>query len=223
MVQAPEGLNLKIKGIRKSMQMSLHDCAKVLGTSTNRYLAFEQGEESLSLPELEILAFYFGIPVMECLEDQINSSLRFSLLKDEKRTAYIHLREKWIRSRLIMEMEENESDLADLSEELNIPQEKLNGYRNGELPIPLNHLQVICTHFQLPLDDLFPALELTELDDRGTIKQAAGQWNPEFPQGDSASGGSEALYNQLLAALKEIPEEDQAQVAKALLKKLRSI
>ena len=87
MVQAPEGLNLKIKGIRKSMQMSLHDCAKVLGTSTNRYLAFEQGEESLSLPEIEILAFYFGIPIMECLEGQVNSSLRFSLLEDEKRTA----------------------------------------------------------------------------------------------------------------------------------------
>lgn len=223
MVQPAEGLYLEIKRIRKSMQMSLHDCAKILGTSTKRYLAFEQGEESLSLPELEILALYFGIPVMDCLQGQINYCVRFSLLEENKRSAYIQLREKWIRSRLILETENNNIKLDELAEVLDIPADTLNGYKNGDFSIPLNHLQTICTYFHLPLNDLFPEMVLNELEEHQPIRQAAGQWNPEFPQDEGPARGSEALYNQLLAVLKEMPEEDQAQAAKALLKKLKSM
>ena len=223
MVQPSEGLNLKIKSIRKSMQMSLHDCARILGTSTSRYLAFEQGEESLSLPEFEILAYYFGIPLMECLEGQLNFSMRFSLLEDDKRTAYIHLREKWIRARITLEIEKQEVKLEELAEVVGISTETMNGYKIGEIPIPINHLQIICTQLNIPLDDFFPEIELGELDNQHPYEQAAGQWNPEFPPGEYANKNNEAIYNQLLAALKEISEEDQAQVAKALLKKLKSI
>ena len=223
MVQPTEGLYLKIKNIRKSMQMSLHDCAKILGTSTKRYLAFEQGEESLSLPELEILALYFGIPVMDCLQGQVNSCIRFSLLEGNKRSVYIQLREKWIRSRLILEIENNNIKLDELAEVLDIPVDKLNGYKNGDFSIPVNDLQIICTYLDLPLNDLFPELALNELEGQQPIRQAAGQWNPEFPQDKVAARASEALYNQLLAALKEMPEEDQAQAAKALLNKLKSM
>ena len=205
------------------MQMSLHDCARVLGTSTRRYMAFEQGEESLSLPELEILAYYFGIPLMECLEGQINFSMRFSLLEDDKRTAYIHLREKWIRSRIAVETENKEIKLEELSEPLGIPVETLVGYQKGEITIPINHLQKICAHLDIPLNDFFPESEKDEFENKHLFKQAAGQWNPEFPQGEAAGRSGEATYHQLLAALKDIPEEDQVQVAKALLKKLKSI
>ncbi len=223
MAQLPEGLNLKIKNIRKSMQMSLHDCARILGTSKTRYLAFEQGEESLTLPEIEILALYFGIPVMDCLQGQTNSCLRFSLLAEDKRSAYIQLREKWIRSRLVLETENNNIKLDELAEVLDIPADTLNGYKNGASSIPLNHLQIICTHFHLSLHDLFPELDLDEFEEQQPVRQAAGQWNPEFPQDEVAGNANEALYNQLLTALKEMPEEDQAQAAKALLQKLRSM
>jgi transcriptional regulator with XRE-family HTH domain len=223
MAQIPEGLNQKIKNIRKSMQMSLHDCAKILGTTTTRYLAFEKGEESLSLPELEVMALYFGIPVIDCLQGQVNSSIRFSLLEEHKRTAYMQIREKWIRSRLILETENNDIKLDELSEALDIPIETLSRYRSGESSIPLNHLQSICTYFQLPLKDFFPELAVNELEKQQTIKQAAGQWNPEFPDNTQADQANEVLYNQLLAALKEMPEENQAQAAKALLEKLKSL
>jgi transcriptional regulator with XRE-family HTH domain len=222
MAHPSEGLSEKIKGFRKSMQMSLHDCARLLGTSTGRYLAFEQGEESLSLPEIEILAYYFGIPLMECLEGQINPSMRFSLLEEDKRTAYIHLREKWIHSRIALETENKGMEVGDLVESLGISEERLEEYKSGKLPIPLDHLQKICMQFDIPLDDFFPELEISELENKQSFKQAVGQWNPEFPQGDSAGGSNEITYHQLLAALKEIPEADQAQIAKIILDKLKS-
>lgn len=223
MAQSTEGLNVKIKSVRKSMLMSLHDCAKILGTSTNRYLAFEQGKESLSLPELEILACYFGMPLMECLEGPLISSMRFTLLAEDKRKTYINLREKWIRSRIAMEIESEDVKLEELTELLEISPEKMDAYRKGEIPIPFNHLLTISSYLNITLDDFFPELELGKLKDIQIFSQATGQWNPEFPNEEGAHKDNEVSYNQLLAALKEIPEEDQAQVAKALLNKLRSI
>lgn len=221
MVKPQNGLCQKITNIRKSMQMSLHDCARLLGTTTKRYLAFEQGEEALSLPELEILAYYFGIPLIECLEGQANSSMRFSLLKVEKRTAYIHLREKWIRSRINLEIKNKGLKLEELAEVLGVSIEKLTKYRNGDLPIPLNHLQTISAHFKIPLEAFLPELDNNNLRDQLSFQHAAGQWNPEFPSQNNVLLNNDLTYDQLLAALREIPKEDQAELAKALLKKLK--
>lgn len=221
MTNLPKGLNKKIKSIRKTLQMSLHDCAKILGTTTERYLAFEQGEESLSLPELEILAYYFGIPIMECLHGQLQINARFSLLQNANRSAYIKLREKWIRSRLALETENRGIVLEELAETLDITRSDLTGYKTGEMPIPLDHLQKICAYFNLPLEDFFP--DLNEFEGQRSLKPAAGRWNPEFPNGQPSKDDNERIYNQLLEALKEIPEDNQAEIAKVILDKLKSI
>ena len=39
------------------------DCAKAMGLGLSDYQSFEQGQEAISLPELEVLAFYLDIPI----------------------------------------------------------------------------------------------------------------------------------------------------------------
>lgn len=223
MVQTPEALNLTFRTIRKTLQLSLHDCANILGISKDHFLAFEQGTGSLSLPELEILALYFGVPLAESLQGQPLESERFHLLEDPKRLTYKQLREKWIRSRLILERQHTGLSLEALSEALAIPVETLKQYEQGDANIPLEHLQLIGNHLGLSLEAFFPENMATGSEDEQATEPVPAHWNPEFPNTQNATEESEDPYGQLLAALKKIPEEDQAQIAKILLNKLKSI
>ena len=50
---------------------NLSECAETLGVSQATYEAYELGEQSPSLPEVEILAYYFGVPLEHFYSNQL--------------------------------------------------------------------------------------------------------------------------------------------------------
>ena len=64
---------------RSAMSKSEEDGAHAMGLSVSEYHAFERGEKGISLPELEVLAFYLDIPV-----DHFLGRETISLVEQEK-------------------------------------------------------------------------------------------------------------------------------------------
>ncbi len=214
MVQIPEELHEKIKTIRMSLHFSIHDCAKLLGISQGNYLAFEKGETHLSLPDLEILALYFGLPLEAFFTDQYKRLYQLTLLQDSIRPHYQLLRQKVIRTQLSLERQAAGLTLEELAEATGIPLENLHNYEEDTFPIPLDDLQKICQQLGKHLDAFFP-------DDRQIAEtlhlpsQSFG--DPVENEVGIEGDGLDESFVQILAKLKEIPKAEQAEIAREIL------
>ncbi|MCB2202789.1 helix-turn-helix domain-containing protein [bacterium] len=220
MAQSTENTLQRISDIRRTLQRSVHDCAGILGISEAKYLAFEQGRESLSLPDLELLSLYLNIPLQELFDKDVHTSSSHHLLQLNIRPQYKQLREKMIQTKLILARESKGLSLFDLAQETDIPEKTLQAYELGQLPIPLNHLKSICEALGCSIDTFFP--EDNALNGAPKVNNRQGRWQPEYPNNEAAPNPEEDPYRQLLAALKQIPEEDQARIAKQLLELLKN-
>jgi transcriptional regulator with XRE-family HTH domain len=216
----------RIKFIRKSKQRSMHDCAKILGLSRETYHGFETGSTPLTLPELELLAIYLGVDLSDLLDDDHHHPLYTTFLKEDLRPRYVELREKMIRARIAQEVAHKDLTLDEMAATTQIPQENLQAYRNGETPIPLQDLIAISNYLQLPLlsfsEPIWPGN-----DGQGSTG-AQGQWQPEFAPAPAEAEPIEEPFNEdpfsdLMTALKRLPPQDQADIAKIIHEKLRSI
>ena len=107
-----------------------------------------------------------------------------------------------------------------LSELTGIPQDRLTGYESGAFSIPFDDLQNLSEHLGKLINAFLP--EVHNPSERAETIPHNAEWEPEYPEGDSKEDLMDT-YPQLLAALKRVPLEDQAQIAKILLKKLRAI
>jgi transcriptional regulator with XRE-family HTH domain len=218
MVQIPEVLHEKIKTIRMSLHFSIHDCAKLLGLPQGEYLAFERGEQHLSLPDLEILALYFGLPLEAFFNDKYKRLYQLTLLQDGIRPQYQLLRQKIIRTQLVLERQSAGLTLEELEEATDIPLDVLRNYEEETVPIPIDHLQLICQHLGKHLDTFFPdELQVSESLLIPSVPNNNGD-GPEFSAQDEDLDGS---FTQIIAKLKEIPKEAQAEIAKDILHKLK--
>ena len=56
-------LGVLVRDARLNAARTEAECARIMGVALETYLSWEFGEVAPSLPQLEILAFYLGIPV----------------------------------------------------------------------------------------------------------------------------------------------------------------
>lgn len=223
MAQSTENIIHNIRKIRRLKQRSIHDCASILNISNEHYLQFEDGNAPLSLPELELLAIYFNIPVRLFFEDKPPDTEPFAVLEEDIRGKYKRLRQKMILAQLEIEIEKENMTLEDLHEATNIPLDALQSYKNGNLSIPVQLLLQIIEALELE-ENAFYNQDWWPISAAGNTQDQQTHWQPEFPQDDtSPSEQANDPYQDLIRALKKIPKAEQAQIAKILLHKLKSL
>ena len=67
-------LGILLRDARLSAGKSLKDCGESIGVSGSTMGAYEKGERSPSLPELEMLSFFLKVPLDHFWQDQILES-----------------------------------------------------------------------------------------------------------------------------------------------------
>lgn len=60
-------LGILIRNAREINKFTQEECARVVGVSIYQFDSFETGESSISLPQLEIIAFFLNIPLSHFL------------------------------------------------------------------------------------------------------------------------------------------------------------
>ena len=212
----------RIQLIRKRKQRNIHDCAAFLNISKKDYLKFEQDAEMLSLPEVELLAFYFGVSPSAFFEPNPQENDWLALLDDQVKPQYLNFRHKMIQAKIASAFQKKAIRLDEIHEQTSIPVEVLEQYTSGEEPIPLDHLLEISRVLGFDVNDLVAA-EWSDHQDIN-LEPPKNRWQPEFSSDHSPDEAQEGdAYLQLLSALKALPTHDRAEVAKLLLTKLKSI
>lgn len=209
-----------IVNTRTIKQMSPDDCAHMLGISSQDYINFEQGDSFLSLPELELLANYLGVSVQSMMtEENMPDLTNIYMLRDSVRAQYKSLRHKMICAKIIHQSKAEAINLDELQQLTNIPNEKLIGYQQDAAPIPINHLMEIANALSLPLEGFINHKDTTQIIMDTQKKQQ--DWHPEIQQ-DKIAEEQETAYQTLIDAIKTMPIDEQARVAKIVLNVLKN-
>jgi transcriptional regulator with XRE-family HTH domain len=155
-----------IMDARRSKRRTEEECASALGISIDQFKAFETGQQSPSLPELEALAFYLDIPLEQFWSHQSLSEL------PPKETIRQKERLRQLRSRMIgasikMARTQLNFSLRELSLASGISENDIKHYELGEAPAPLPELELLAQALDMRVEDFF--------DKAGPI----GKWRAE--------------------------------------------
>lgn len=147
-------LRQKITGVllrqaRLDAGKTLKECGQVLGLSSSAVSAMEHGRRPISLPELEVLAFYLGAPLEHLLDgDSEAAHVSVESMPSEELLA---LRHRIVGALLRQARLDLDLSQAELAKTIGVPASRISQYELGEKPIPLVDLEAIAQILEIPL------------------------------------------------------------------------
>lgn len=133
-------IGVLIRDARLNRQKSIEDCASVLGTKAEHFVNVENGSRSPSLPELELLSYYFDLPI-----EHFWGSTTLGTNHNDGRIlqadVLIPLRQRMIGVMLRQAREKQNMGVEALSQKAELSEEQLLSYELGEIPIPFTDIQ----------------------------------------------------------------------------------
>ena len=135
-------LGVLIRDARLTARRSVQDCAEALGIRKGVFRSYEEGEQSPSLPELEALVYYLGLPLDHFWSKEIKST-RTSPIKNIDLSKLMAIRQRKIGALLRQERMNASISIRSLANKTGIAGARIKGYELGENPIPLPELEVL--------------------------------------------------------------------------------
>ncbi len=134
-------LGVLLADARRNAERTVEDCAYLLRVTPETVQSWEFGDESPSLPQLELLAYYLGVPIShfwgtETLEAKQGVHV-------DIQTEYVALRTRMIGAMLRAAREELNLSLDEVSQSASVPRDKVELYEAGETAIPMHELTVL--------------------------------------------------------------------------------
>jgi transcriptional regulator with XRE-family HTH domain len=152
MVIRAKKLGVLIQDARLATGKSVDQCAEAIGVTPSKLTAYEYGDASPSLPELEVLAIYLDVPLSHfwgnrSISEDDKSSRNF----DQKQL--VNLRQRVVGTLIRQARTEADMSLDDLAERVGISESQLETYELGQSPIPLPLLEALIAELDLPIQD----------------------------------------------------------------------
>lgn len=139
-------LGVLVRDARLSAQRSIDECARQLRISASQIESWEFGDDVPSLPQLELLANYLGVPISHFWGTETVSGTAEK--EADAQREYLALRDRMIGALLRQAREERDISLDDLSAASNISAEQLQRYELGEDSLPMHELTVLASQVQ---------------------------------------------------------------------------
>jgi transcriptional regulator with XRE-family HTH domain len=146
-------LGALIKDARMVSGESEETCAKWLGVSLADFEAYERGELSPSLPELELLAYILDVPLGHFWED-VSLSQGDGAKGSFDTHQFTQLRRRIIGAKLRQARMGRGLSLEEISTNIKIDVETLSAYELGEQAVPLPVLESLGSELGLAMRDL---------------------------------------------------------------------
>lgn len=208
-------LGILIKDARLSVNKSLKECAQALGITTGIYKAYEEGRRAPSLPELEILAYYFDLPLSHFWRNDVVSD-DASPLSSLNLHALVGIRQRMIGALLRKQRTDSGNTIKSLAKQSGISTSRLSAYELGETPVPLPVLEGLLSILEGNIESMF--------DNSGPV----GKWLAEkkvFQEFLQLPPELQAFvckpvnqpYIELALSLSSLPNEKLRTVAESLL------
>lgn len=133
-------LGVLLRDARLAAGKSMKEIGDVIGVSSSTISSIEQGSNSPSLPELELLAFYLRVPINHFWSEQIVSEEPHPAENIET-DRLLGQRHRTIGAMLRQARSEKSLSQKDLSQRTEISTSRIRRYESGETPVPLPELE----------------------------------------------------------------------------------
>ncbi len=166
-------LGLLMRDAREASSYTVGACSELLGIPVESYERFESGDQTPTLPQLEILAYFFDIPLKHFFgTDTLASSKDDRNIKDRVPELTM-LRQKVIGLKLRELREKSGYTMDQVSEKSGLSSGQIEVVENGMLALPVTALEGLAQAVNARIEDL--------VDSHGTV----GNWLLAQDQFDS--------------------------------------
>jgi transcriptional regulator with XRE-family HTH domain len=141
-------LGALMRGARAKLGKSKQDCAQAVGVSMATYNAYEEGRRDVTLPEMELLAYYLKVPVRLFFERPERLLADETPIPTEK---VIALRQRIIGALLRQARQDKGKSVKDLALRLGVSTRHISDYELGRKPMPLAQLQEAADMLGVPM------------------------------------------------------------------------
>jgi transcriptional regulator with XRE-family HTH domain len=156
-------LGVLIRDARMAHRKNITECAKAIGVTPAAFRAFEEGRKAPSLPELEVMAYYFELPVSHFWGKDARSE-QPARTEPLDLATLARLRDRIIGALLQKARMDASLSLRAMAQETGIPVSRIKAYELGDKAIPLPELEVCAAAIGVRVESFF--------DKAGPI----GQW-----------------------------------------------
>jgi transcriptional regulator with XRE-family HTH domain len=147
-------LGLLVFDARKALRRSVEECAEAIGVSPEQFQEFEKGSSAPSLPQLEMLALFFNIPIEHFWGHRSLSDTGIPSAFQEKERMLL-LRNRVIGTNLRLARNNANLSYKEVQDRAGIPEEQLKRHEMGELSIPIPELEILASLFETPIERFY--------------------------------------------------------------------
>lgn len=137
-------LGAVLREARLQAGKSMRDAGEFIGVSSSTISSYERGKKGVSLPELELLAYYYQIPIPDILSGTLPAQEEEI---DHDLDRFLTLRNKMIGAELRQQRENAGITIRQMGETLGIPTGRVSAYEHGKRAIPVSELEAIAEIF----------------------------------------------------------------------------
>lgn len=141
-------LGIYLREARTAKGQSIAELSEAIGISSDTIEVYESGDQSPSLPELELLAYTLQKPLEHFIEGDVH-------LPEGGRPVvldrFLGIRQRIIGTQLRKARVEAELTLEDVSQKTGLDEDTLHMYEIGDAPIPLPELEALISALNLSI------------------------------------------------------------------------
>jgi transcriptional regulator with XRE-family HTH domain len=147
-------LGVLIFDSRQASRRTVEECADAVGVTPEEFAAFESGNRSPSMPQIEMLAIFLNVP-LDHFWGQESLSKNLPEQPANEKYRILMLRNRVIGASLRLNRDRSGLSLEDLSAKLGIPSEELKQYEVGETAVPLPQLERLADVLNIPIPSFY--------------------------------------------------------------------
>ncbi|MGQ9625829.1 MAG: helix-turn-helix domain-containing protein [Anaerolineae bacterium] len=207
MVLRNKVIGVLLRKARLKAGKSLKECAQALHCSSRVISQFEVGRKAISLPQLEVLARLFNIPLRYFWEEEAVFAEEEPLPSEQ----ILLLRRKMIGVLLRQARLQAGLSQEEVAKALECSPGRISRYEFGEQDIPLPHLEALANLLNVPISYFWPEQSQSEQDYLARLNEMP----PEVR--DFALKPTNESYIRAAMKLSEMPVESLREFASNLL------
>ncbi len=147
-------MGVLLRDARESSGHTVAECAAILGIGEEQYQTFEAGEKSLTFPQLEMLAYFFNVPIRHFWGTETVSTARQEEEIKGRVPELLTLRQRLLGGKLRQLREQANLTQAEVAERADLSPGQVELAEQGQLDLPLTALEKLVRAMQFRLDDL---------------------------------------------------------------------
>ncbi len=207
-------LGVLIQDARTAKGLNEADCAAEVGVPLEYYREWELGLRTPTLPQLEMLAYFVGVPVSHFWDTKTISGEQEA--RHVPSEAYTDLRDRVVGTQLRVARQEAALSQDELAAATGLASADIDAYELGQSPIPVTELTSLASAVKKPLSYF--------LDDASRvgewlISQEAYRRFNDLPQAvrDFVSSPSNLPYLEIAMKLSKLPKNELREVGENIL------